>query len=173
MNKLESVQNKYTDPLLQAGYELRRGWDEDIAAELMELSKQQHIQNHTPNDTLKRFKDLEMANAWYAKNDRTVYTIANTAIAGLIWFGASQSEYIDGDYTFAIRVYEEAQGKRLARPFMNAAHEDFRRHAAYNGDIWLSTDINNERAIELYEKVGYKTRQIIDGRLVMTSSAQD
>ena len=173
MNSLERIDNEFTEPLMDHGYTLRRGWDKSIAKELVELSQQEHIRKFTPKDRSKRFTDEAAAETWFNKTDRVVYTLANTAVAGLIWFGKSHSVHTSGDYTFAIRIYEETRGQKLARPFMEAAHEDFRKYTAYNGAIWLETDIDNTHAVALYEKTGYKKVDTVNGRFVMTHTPPD
>ena len=167
MDKLTSIDNKYTPPLTELGFRLSRGWNDEIAKQLVELSRQPHILDTTPNDAVKRFASPETAQAWHDTHKRTVYTIGNNAVAGLIWFGAATSQHVPGDYTFAIRMYSEARGKHLARPFMNASQADFRDTHNYDDEIWLDTLETNHTAIALYEKVGYSRQKNIDGRLYM------
>jgi Acetyltransferases len=166
MDSLEIVKNELTAPIEAAGYTVRRGWNNTIATQLVELSLQPHIEHMTPNDADRRFTTVEAAHQWYAAHERAVYTLGHSAVAGLIWFGRTE-ESEHGDYTFAIRMYEEAQGKHLARPFMQAAHADFLAETPDAPSIWLDTRIDNERAAILYEKVGYTTIDRIDDRYVM------
>lgn len=147
-----------------------RGWDDSVATELVALSSQPHILEFTPNDAARRFTNKDSANEWYHQHQRVMYTIGETAITGIIWFGEASSEHTDGDFTFAIRMYEAARGQGLARHFMQAAHLDFRETMDYHNVIWLETDITNTAARTLYERAGYDERLIVDERVVMTQS---
>lgn len=166
MHSLDVITNGLTTPIEAAGYTVRRGWNDDIASELTELSVQSHIIAMTPKDSLHRFSTSEAAHEWYHDHERTIYTLGRNAVAGLIWFGKTENSPY-GDYTFAIRMYEEVQGQHLARPFMHAAHADFFSNTHDASTIWLDTHIDNDRAIALYEKVGYKTLHQVNDRLVM------
>lgn len=164
MNERQPIANA---TLEERGYHLYRGWSDTIAEQLVALSHQPHILAFTPNDAATRFSSVEAAHEWHDSRERTVYTLGSEAVAGLIWFGKAQSSHVEGDYTFAIRIYEAAQGKGLARPLMNAAHEDFREHTPYNNAIWLETDVDNVAARALYEKTGYIERALINERVIM------
>lgn len=169
MDPISIVRNELTAPIEQAGFEVRRGWSDEIARQLTALSHQPHIQSSTPNDMKKRFSSLEAAQQWHDHHERVVYTIARCAVAGLIWFGRSSSDQAPGAYTFAIRMYAEAQGKHLARPFMNAVHADFREQSGYSDEIWLDTATTNDAAIALYHKVGYADVRTVNDRIYMTN----
>lgn len=170
MSELEIVENEYTSPLTQKELRMRRGWNLDIARQLVTLSKEPHILFHTPNDTARRFPDCKKATEWHESHHRVIYTLANTAVSGLIWFGET-SENPNGQFTFAIRMYQKSQGQRLAKPFMDAAHADFREVEQYDGPIWLDTDMNNASARALYEKTGYEEIGQEGNRIIMVQES--
>ena len=176
MNTLHVIENDFTQPLNDASYAVHRGWSDDFEQQLVELSMQSHILKDTPHDASRRFSSTEMARQWYKDHERTVYTLAHCAIDesapqinGLIWFGKSQRDDLDAEYTFAIRMYQGAQGKGLAKPFMKAAHEDFRNN--YTGAIWLETSTDNLAARALYRKVNYSETNIDGTRITMTQTS--
>ncbi len=172
MNTLRVIENDFTHPLNNAGYIVHHGWSDDIEKQLVELSTQPHILKDTPNDAARRFSSTEAARKWHDDHERSVYTLADQALAevapqikGLIWFGRSERDDLAAEYTFAIRMYDGAQGKGLAKPFMKAAHEDFRN--SYDGAIWLETSTDNLAARALYRKVHYSEAAIDDTRVTM------
>ena len=173
MNKRTRIDNPAAKTLDERGYPLYRGWGDDVAQQLVELSQQSHILQYTPNDHGRRFASEQSAHDWYHAHERAVYTLGEHAIDGIIWFGESRSDIADGDYTFAIRMYEGAQGKGLARGFMQGAHQDFREQLDYDGAIWLETDIDNVAARALYAKAGYQEVRTVDERVVMEQKSAE
>lgn len=167
MNERTPIYNPAADTLNERGYLLYRGWGDEVAQQLVGLSRQPHIQQYTPNDQARRFASEQSAHEWYAAHERAVYTLGEQAVDGIIWFGQARSDIADGDYTFAIRMYEGAQGKGLARGFMQGAHQDFREQLDYDGAIWLETDTDNAAARALYAKSGYQEVRTVDERVVM------
>lgn len=170
MSELDVVENEFTKPFNEKGLRLRRGWSHDIARQLVALSQEPHIKRHTPNDAAKRFTTSEAGNNWHHDHHRVVYTLADTAVNGLIWFGETPDDP-HGRYTFAIRMYQKSLRQHLAKPFMNAAHADFREVEQYDGPIWLDTDINNVSARALYEKTGYEEIDQDKNRIIMVQES--
>lgn len=133
-----------------------------------DLQKTQLIK-YTNSDSLikkfthdsERFSDVKMLNNWLTK-DRVVYSLTDVRqnLAGIIWF--SPKKMPGFRYTFAIRVYNKARGKNLAKKFMELAFSDF-------GDkkVWLDVSDDNVVAINLYERFGFKTILKDGGRRVM------
>lgn len=66
--------------------------------------------------------------------------------------------------SFAIRLYGGARGKRLALPFTEKAMEDFKKSEEYknhpHSKFWLSVSPKNERAVNLYRKLGFKDLEL-------------
>lgn len=149
--------------LSDKGFVIRKGWTEELATDLVGVSTQQHILENTPNDALKRFTDGVVANKWYREKDRSVYSLHNGALAGIIWFALDDRPQLDAKYTFAIRLYENAIGKRLSLPFMKAVHDDF----DVSDGVWLKTDDDNHPALKLYDKFGYQKVDETNGRVTM------
>jgi ribosomal protein S18 acetylase RimI-like enzyme len=155
------------DRLTTAGYTLERGWSDELAAQLVANSRQSEILRHTPRDAAERFSDEEAAHAWYESNHPTVYALARTAaLAGVIWFSHRPRTEFDADYTFAIRMYDMARGKGLAKPFVTASEADFRKKHEPRA-IWLETDMENSAARNLYRSIGYKVIAANSARITM------
>ena len=137
------------------GFSVYRGWSETLAAELVAHSSDPVILAATPRDFNERFSSLATANAWHKEKQPIVYSLAKAAeLAGFIWYRQGEHTGTDADYTFAIRMYESARGKRLAEPFARATEHDFRQQFEPKG-IWLETDPNNSAARNLYRNLGY------------------
>lgn len=166
MNNLEAITNTYTDSIDGRGFHVYKGWNSSIAEEIVKASTQPHIIASTPNDYTKRFRDVYSANAWNSERKRSVYTLRSIGLAGLIWYDVRPRPDIGADYTFAIRMYEEAVGKKLSLVFMNAAHTDFSAEKG-NPAVWLETDETNHIAVHLYNKFGYQLVDNSNGRLTM------
>ena len=104
-------------------------------------------------------------NQWLTTNP-IPYTLtpkdSPNVLSGFIWFVqmdlpeeiASQTDQ-QTNWTFAVRLYENARGKRLSYPFMDQAFKEFWQE---NPDeiIWLSTGKDNAIAKKIYEKFGFQ-----------------
>jgi RimJ/RimL family protein N-acetyltransferase len=100
-----------------------------------------------------RFKDRASYDAWVQKNP-VIYTLTNDEgdLLGVIWFEKKPLPGMaDLDTTFAIRVYGEARGKGEAYSFMKSVFEE-----AGIKRVWLSTSAENEVAVRLYIKFGFR-----------------
>ena len=132
-----------------------RGWNDTVANDLTIKSREPEMLRNVPRDASERFCDMESARAWHDKTSRIVYSLGNTSLAGVIWYGYQQHPTLDAEVTFAIRMYKEARGKQLGRAFMHATLEDLSETIGYDGAIWLETNTDNLAARRLYENVGY------------------
>ncbi|HEY5695530.1 MAG TPA: GNAT family N-acetyltransferase [Candidatus Saccharimonadales bacterium] len=161
------VKNAHTTSFDAAELTLLRGWNDDIAAQLVELSKEAEIRKYTPKDVARRFSDVAAAHAWYKSKPHIVYTLQHKGkVGGLFWFSYEPRAELQSDYTIGIRMYEMLRGKGLAGALIEACHEDFRKESGYAGGIWLITDDNNDRAQHIYAKHGYEVRNKKDGRVL-------
>lgn len=167
------VENLYTDTFEAAELKLMRGWNDQIASQLVELSREDEIRKFTPKDAESRFPTIDAANSWYGAKKHITYVLQhkNGDIGGFLWFSYEPREDLLADYTVGIRLYQSLRGKGLAGNFMEACHMDFRTETGYDGGIWLITDASNERARHVYMTHGYIEHGESDGRvsLVRTS----
>ncbi len=162
------IENKHTLPLENKGLQLYRGWNDEIADQLVERSKEEEIRRFTGNDASKRFKDRESADKWYKQKGHVVYALGQkAALAGVVWFARTPKPELGADYTFAIRMYESQRGKGLAGALLEAAHKDFEARMRYEKSFWLESDESNRRAVHFYEKHGYEAVEIKGGRVLM------
>jgi len=158
-----------------ARHTVERGWEDELATELPELSRQVHILKSTPKDASRRFVDTESANRWYDDEAKapTVYTLrlGGLSMGGLVWMSSQEHPDTPGyGFTSGFRMYNGAVGRGLARPFSEVAHQDFfTEHPA--AGIWLETDDTNDAALALYSKLGYTEVANHDGRVVMKLKA--
>ena len=161
---MRSVNITSEPKLHEAGVDVYEGWNAKLANDLVRVSKQLHIMQNTPNDATKRFMNVDKANDWYDKKDRSVYSLyCGGSLDGIAWFGLNERPDLHAGHTFAIRLYENAVGRGLAYLLMKIVHDDF----AAPGGIWLETDDNNSAARRLYEKFGYQKVNESDGRVTM------
>lgn len=163
---LERIENEYTDTLESRGFEVYRGWNETLAEKIVNLSQQPHILETTPGDAERRFQSVNDAQIWHNMGHRSIYTLHGDDVAGLIWYDIRIRRDPNADYTFAIRTYEEAHGKKLAYGFMKAAHQDFADRKG-NPAVWLDVALDNSAARHLYRKFGYRALSIENGRELM------
>lgn len=153
------VNNSFSESLNNDGFIVMRGWGSAVRQTLIDGAREDSMRTMTPGDFERRFVDYSAAEEWYHNETKrpVVYSIAEQAISGVIWFSYQNEIISDADVTFAIRMYSASRGKRLAGRFLDAAHEDFVEHTGYNGRIWLMTDKhNNDAAINLYTHHGYE-----------------
>lgn len=123
-----------------------------------------------------RFKDKHTFNQWYKKN-KILYLLINpkNKLMGIIWFGKSSNNTLNEKLpclTFAIRIYKPARGLGLSEKFFKITYSDLLNtlklsKSKYNG-LWLSTNCENQIAIHLYKKLGFKEFKKINGKLIMT-----
>lgn len=163
---LEHIENEHTDALEDRGFTVYRGWNDEIAKKIVDLSLQPHILQTTSADANRRFHTLHSAREWHSQGRRSVYTLHGEDVAGLIWYDIRIRNDIGADYTFAIRTYEEAHGKKLAYGFMKAAHHDF-ADRKNDPTVWLDVALDNSAARHLYRKFGYRALYPDEGRELM------
>ena len=134
-----------------------------------------------------RFANVEKAREWFL--DKKVYILTDgqgekANLKGIIWFqrlplpdGSFTSlDFNPSDYgiTYAIRLYEDMRGKKLATNFTHLTMDNFMNTDYYKQSgarkIWLSVKTRtNLPGMRAYEKFGF--RQISDpcedGRILM------
>lgn len=176
MDKLRRVENYHSSILEDRGFRVYEGWSDTLAQSVVKHSTEDTIKRSTPGDHLERFTDLDTARQWHENGPkRYIYGMFHAAgLAGLIWYGNHTlrgSEMIGADWTFAIRLYDDARGHGLSRPFMLATEQDFRIQSDSNANIWLMTDESNRTAQHLYEKVGYSRVATDRDRVLMVKKS--
>lgn len=162
------VENIRTLPLEDHGLEVYTGWNDAIARQLVERSKEEEIRRYTRRDAEERFVSPEAAERWYHEKGHVVYALGKKAtLEGIIWFAHTPRPELGAEYTFAIRMYEAQRGKGLAGAFLEAAHKDFASRMRYEDGFWLETDEDNQRALQFYAKHGYELVRSNDGRQLL------
>ena len=174
MKDLVIIENDWTASLAQAGFLLHKGWNDQLAAKLVDASKEQAMLENVPRDAKERFPDSQAAHRWQSGSKRAIYSLfQDDNLAGIVWFTYHPRPDLDADYTYAIRMYELSRGKGLAYDFTRAAQTDFTVSDGYKGAIWLETNSDNAPARKLYEKFGYKLVSENEGRLTFVYKSSE
>ncbi len=172
MEKPVRVMNPGARTLRHKGFVVYRGWNEKLAEELVECSKDPFIKQWTPNDAERRFTDVPTAMKWHDEGQRTVYSLydnSDEGLTGVIWYDTRSRKDLDATHTFGIRMYNPERlerRKKLAHGFMKAAQYDFEQLASAPV-VWLETDSDNVGARDLYENFGYETVSEANERITM------
>lgn len=132
-----------------------------------------------------RFKNRAAYNHWFAQG-KSIYSMQNeqNKLLGLVWFGSSSlpriklkatySHLPTGHYqlTFALRVYDQARGRGLAKKLTAMSltiylNSEIYRQMEPNG-IWLETFKHNLAAVKTYSPF-FKQISLPDkeGKIVM------
>ena len=170
---LRKVDTPSAQELGREGLTVSEGWSLEVGRALMEGARQPHVMDKTPRDALERFPTMRRAKEWFRDEEKQplLYSIADSAIGGAIWFSKQTTEKTDAEWTFAIRMYEGLSGRGFAGRFLDAAHEDLRELTGYKGNVWLTTSsVDNDPAITLYLNHGYRIINHTDNRFKMIRS---
>lgn len=120
----------------------------------------------------KRFISKKSFHKWI-KDKKVIFTLVDNEqkLAGIIWFSKKPFQKVDKadyNYTFAIRLYSIARGKKLAFQFMKIAFDTFCNDLPKINKFWLTTKVNNIPALKLYNKFGFKEEFQSRGKTYMT-----
>lgn len=141
------------------------GLNEDLANQLVERSKEAAVVEYCPNDSLKRFANLEAVKNWQAKGRLALPLVKITEnkdmeLMGFGWMGPQklsddEPNIPNATTTFAIRIYNGATGNGNALPFTQTILEINSR--LFGGDgVWLEAWGDNPAALKTYQKTGFK-----------------
>lgn len=149
-------------------YTIKKGLSEKQISQLIEYAATDEGLKFTSDP--KRFKDKKSFDE-FSKEILAYYSLTDDEdnLLGIIWFHdldlylnkEKPSEY---GISFAIRLYGEARGKGLALPFTEEVMANFESTEEYKNHphkkIWLSVSPENEPAVKLYHKLGFKDLEI-------------
>ena len=121
-SKLSDSGKAFYQKILDRGFDIKFELDETAAKQIIKLSLEPAIKEFCPNDSGKRFKDIDSLKQWISKGRIVVLLTKqvdnNTEVVGYGWVGEGESMYVEtGKATFAIRIGEAGQGQGLGTPF--------------------------------------------------------
>lgn len=159
-SKLSDSGKAFYQKILDRGFDIKFELDETAAKQIIKLSLEPAIKEFCPNDSGKRFKDIDSLKQWISKGRIVVLLTKqvdnNTEVVGYGWVGEGESMYVEtGKATFAIRIGEAGQGQGLGTPFAALIVEVAASEYGIN-NIWLETWQSNAGAVHIYHKIGFE-----------------
>jgi hypothetical protein len=151
-----------------------QGLDLSLAKQLIERSKEKHVDRYCPNDAPKRFTNLKAVEAWQAKGRLSmplVSKLGNGALRlqGFGWMGpgvpGEDEPPIPGSITtYAQRIYEDHVGQGNGTPYAKAMLDT---HDALYGNegVWLEAWVKNIAATSTYSNAGFQHFVTVSGEL--------
>jgi hypothetical protein len=144
-------------------FSLWRGFNEHHQQAIVDSANHDQLIIENTGDA-KRFNTAENFQKWL-KTEPIIYVLTPkdkpNELSGLIWFvkldlPEKVAKKLDqpADWTFAIRLYQQARGQRLSVPFMKEVLQRFWQQQP-NRAVWLSTQAGNVIAQKIYGQAGW------------------
>lgn len=156
------------------GLFVAQGLTLSLAEQLVERSKESHVDRFCPNDAPIRFRDVAAIEAWQSKKRLSLPLVSKLGdgalrLEGLGWMGPGspgddEPQIPEALITYAQRIYSDAVGQGNGTPF---AKSILGTHDALYGNqgVWLEAWVENIAATKTYENAGFKTFTIVPGFL--------
>lgn len=147
------------------GFSIEKSLTSGQVEELIKYSQTDPIvQKFTSDKT--RFRNKKKLARWIKKHPNIfVLTNKKRELLGIAWVSDKKlSGRVKLDQTFAIRLYGDARGKGLAYDFARKVFSNFD-----SSKIWLSVHSENETAVRLYKKLGFREISREKERLIFTN----
>lgn len=124
MSLLESFpSNQTSDP---ESLTLHYGWDEKLVDQLVEKSRQPHIEEMTPEDPEWKFRSPEKAAKWGNRSNTICAWLGTAAgeLAGIAWIeNAYKLSHPTGSRIFGVRIYDGFEDQKYGIALAEAVHQ--------------------------------------------------
>ena len=167
---LEPIDNTFSRRLEARGFQVQRGFTDAVAQALHEGANDPVITKYTHDGN--KFQTPELVRRWHENplREHVVYSLADRAVSGVVWFATAPSQFSDASQNFNIRIYEGARDRSLAADFLEAAHEDFTETQG-GDDTWALVHRQNALAKNLLLRHHYQIGHQSKSHMTMTRIA--
>lgn len=150
--------------LHEAGYRILEGINDATRARLAAAASQPHIREYCARDLDERFGSTEQTLEWLSGGRALLTLESEGVLIGYGWVGPKNTPEVKDlyDATMSIRLTEHGVGKGLATSFAIVLTEYALQQFGARG-VWLEVWRSNERAIRMYERIGYVIVAVVSG----------
>ncbi len=146
--------------------EVMVGLTPELAEQLIENSKQEHIVASCEHDADERFVDMDSLQAWQERGHLVLPLVRKLGngtlrLVGIGWFRAGESRGEHGPIpgskaTLAIRLYQEGLRQGIAPHYLRVMLDAHEQLIGSNDGMTLKTFSDNQKALRSYYENGFE-----------------